>query len=111
MVCTDAADARLVVEAGISPPASPEGEEVEDEEVREAALHGRDHIVVKGEDPLETDEAVAASLRVKSPSDINHQNSRKRRNSSSQSEPGMHWPCQCHEVSHIKVFQCRQQRG
>ena len=91
MVCTDAADARLVVEAGISPPASPEGEEeVEDEEVREAALHGRDHIVVKGEDPLESDEAIATSLRVKSPSDINYQTSKKRMNSSLQSDPGTH---------------------
>ena len=62
MFYTDAADARLVVEAGISPPVSPGGqEEEEDEEVREAGLHARDHIVVKGEDPLESDEAIAAS--------------------------------------------------
>ena len=85
--CPDAADARLVVEAGISPPVSPGGEEEEeDEEVR-------DHIVVKGEDPLAADEAMAASLRVKSPSDINHQTSRKRLNSSSQSDSGTNWPC------------------
>ena len=84
MFCTDAADARLVVEAGISPPVSP-GEEEEEEEDEEVV---RDHIVVKGEDPLEAEEAMAASLRVKSPSDINHQNSRKRLNSSSQSDSG-----------------------
>lgn len=91
MFCTDAADARLVVEAGISPPVSPGGEEEEeDDEVREAAVHARDHIVVKGEDPMEADEAMAASLRVKSPSDINHQTCRKRLNSSSQSDSGTH---------------------
>ena len=83
MFPSDAADARLVVEAGISPPASP-GEEEEEEEVDEV----RDHIVVKGEDPLEADEALTASLRVKSPSDINHQNTRKRLNSSSHSDSG-----------------------
>ena len=81
MFSPDAADARLVVEAGISPPVSAGEEEEEEEE-------GRDHIVVKGEDPLEADEAVAASLRVKSPSDINHQNTRKRLNSSSHSDSG-----------------------
>ena len=92
MFYSDAADARLVVEAGISPPVSPGGqdEEEEDEEVREAGLHARDHIVMKGEDPLESEEAMAASLRVKSPSDINYRASKKRRNSSSQSDPGTH---------------------
>ena len=83
--CPDAADARLVVEAGISPPISPGGEVVEDDEVR-------DHIVVKGEDPLKAEEAMAASLRVKSPSDINHQTSRKRWNSSTVSDSGTTWP-------------------
>ena len=82
------------MEAGISPPVSPvgEGEEEEDDEVREEGLHAKDHIVVKGEDPLEAEEAMGASLRVKSPSDINHQNSRKRLNSSSQSDSGTNWP-------------------
>ena len=83
--CPDAADARLVVEAGISPPISPGGEVEEDDEVR-------DHIVVKGEDPLKAEEAMAASLRVKSPSDINHQTSRKRWNSSTVSDSGTTWP-------------------
>ena len=75
------------MEAGISPPVSPGEEEEEEEEVVV-----RDHIVVKGEDPLEADEALPASLRVKSPSDINHQTSRKRLNSSSQSDSGTNCP-------------------
>ena len=71
----DEADARLVVEAGISPPVSPGGGEEEEEEETV-----RDHIVVEGDNPLEGEEAGATSagLRVKSPNDINQQTTKKR---------------------------------
>ena len=72
MFPTDASDARLVVEAGISPPVSPGGEEQEEEE---------DHIVVEGENPLQVGEPsdnLSPILRVKSPHDINYHTSRKR---------------------------------
>ena len=77
----DEADARLVVEAGISPPVSPEsrvtsmailGNESNDED---------DQIIIEGENPLGpriVETKSSQSLRVMSPNDINYISNKKR---------------------------------
>lgn len=78
----DEADARLVVEAGISPPVSPESR------VNSVAILGHesngeddDQIVIEGENPLgpkSTETKPSQSLRVMSPNDINYISNKKR---------------------------------
>ena len=81
-ILVDEADARLVVEAGISPPVSPESR------VTSMAILGNesnceddDQIVIEGENPLGpriVETKSSQSLRVMSPNDINYISNKKR---------------------------------
>jgi len=79
----DEADARLVVEAGISPPVSPESGVNNSVAIlgHESNCEDEDQIVIEGENPLGpkiTETKPSQSLRVMSPNDINYISNKKR---------------------------------
>ena len=81
-IFVDEADARLVVEAGISPPVSPESRDTSLAILGdEANCDEDDQIVIEGENPLGpriVETKSSQSLRVMSPGDINYISNKKR---------------------------------